>query len=588
MKNKEKSNIDLKLLSRLYTFLKPYTKYLYIALSLTIIISAISPLRPYLTKIAIDSYIAHSDISGLIKIIILIFSLMMFQGLLQFSQNYLMQWVGQNVLADIRIKLFKHIQSLSMKYFDKNPIGRLVTRVTNDIEALNELFSSGVVMALADILLIIWIVIFMFYTNVTLALLTLSVLPFLVIATFIFKNKVRVVFRDIRLKVAAMNSFLNESISGISSVKLFRQEDSRKTAFDEINKDTKVLWIKTVYYHALFFPIVEFLGALAVAMVLYYTAGNILNGAMTVGVLVAFLQYSEMFFRPIRDLAEKFTTLQGALASGERIIEVLDTNETIPEPDKAVAFDSFNNSIEFKNVKFSYDESKVVLSDLNFKINKGEKIAIVGATGSGKTSIINILLKLYEFNSGAILIDGKDIRQINKNDLLKRFALVMQDVFLFSRTIKDNISLGRNELTNQDIEDSINQIGALDFISQLNDGTDTLLSERGNSLSTGQKQLISFSRAYTGKPDILVLDEATSNIDSETEKQIEAATDKLLENKTAIIIAHRLSTVRKADKIIVLHNGEIREIGSHKELLDKKGLYAKLYKLQFESKENAN
>ena len=583
MKNKEKSNIDVKLLKRLYSFLKPYTKYLYLALSLTIVISAISPLRPYLTKIAIDSYISHSDINGLIKIIILIFSLMMFQGLMQFSQNYLMQWIGQSVLADIRIKLFKHIQSLSMKYFDKNPIGRLVTRVTNDIEALNELFSSGVVMALADLLLIFWIVAFMFYTNVSLALLTLSVLPFLIIATFIFKNKVRVVFRDIRLKVASMNSFLNESISGISSIKLFLQENSRKNKFDEINSDTKVLWVKTVYYHALFFPIVEFLGAFSIAMVLYYTAGNILSGAMTVGVLVAFLQYSEMFFRPIRDLAEKFTTLQGALASGERIIEVLDTNDIITEPNAEEKFENFENSIEFKNVKFAYDDSKVVLSDLSFKINKGEKIAIVGATGSGKTSIINILLKLYEFNSGCILIDGKDIRQINRKDLLKRFALVMQDVFLFSRSINDNISLGRENISYEDVNQSIKQIGAMDFISNLDGGTASMLNERGNSLSTGQKQLISFSRAYTGKPDILVLDEATSNIDSETEKQIEIATDKLLENKTAIIIAHRLSTVRKADKIIVLHNGEIREIGTHRELLDKAGLYAKLYKLQFEN-----
>ncbi len=583
MKNKEKSNLDIGLISRLFTFLKPYTKYLYFALSLTIIISAISPLRPYLTKIAIDSYIANSDMSGLINMIILIFSLILLQGLIQFSQNYLMQWIGQNVLADIRTKLFRHIQSLSMKYFDKNPIGRLVTRVTNDIEALNELFSSGVVMALADILLIFWIVAFMFYTNVTLALLTLSVLPFLIIATFIFKNKVRVVFRDIRVKVASMNSFLNESISGISSVKLFMQEDSRKEKFDDINKDTKYLWIKTVYYHALFFPIVEFLGAFAVAMVLYYTAGNILNDTLTVGVLVAFLQYSEMFFRPIRDLAEKFTTLQGALASGERIIEVFDTNEIIAESEINEEFSSFKDSIEFKNVKFSYDDSKVVLSDLNFKINKGEKIAIVGATGSGKTSIINILLKLYEFNSGAILIDGKDIRQINRNDLLKRFALVMQDVFLFSRSINDNISLGREHINEVEVLQSIQEIGALDFITNLEEGSSTLLNERGNSLSTGQKQLISFSRAYTGKPDILVLDEATSNIDSETEKQIEAATDKLLENKTAIIIAHRLSTVRKADRIIVLHNGEIREIGTHRELLAKKGLYAKLYKLQFEA-----
>jgi ATP-binding cassette subfamily B protein len=577
--NPEKS--DWRLFAKLYGFIKPYKKYLIPALALTTIISSLSPLRPYLIKSAIDTYISNKDLNGLFQIILLIGGLVVLQGALQFGQNYLMQWIGQNTLSDMREKVFAKIHSMNMKYFDTTPIGKLVTRVTNDIEALNELFSSGVVMALADILLLIWIVAFMFYTNVELALYTLSVLPILIIATFIFKSKVRVVFRDIRLKTAAMNTFLNESISGVSSVKLFQREKHIESKFDEINTDTKKLWIKTVYYHALFFPVVELVGSLALALALWRTAGGILDKTMTIGALVAFLQYAEMFFRPVRDLAEKFTTLQSAMAAGERVMEVLNSESESDEMNRELELKEFNQKIEFKNLSFSYGGDKYAVIDASFDIKKGEKVAIVGATGSGKTTLINLLQGLYNYEHGSIMIDGKELKHINKNDLLARIAAVQQDVFLFSRSIKENVSLKRDGLADIDIEKSLRKIGAYDFVSKLEKGEATILSERGNSLSSGQKQLISFSRAHIGKPEILILDEATSSIDSQSEKIIETALDELLAGKTAVIIAHRLSTIRKADKIIVMHKGKIREIGDHNSLMQSGGIYSKLYRLQF-------
>jgi len=573
--------IDIKLLRRLLVFLKPYKKQLFFATLLAIAASALAPLRPFLTKIAIDDCIATGNSNNLAFLIVVIFFVLLVNGAMNFALTYLLSWIGQKTLLSIRLKLFSHIQSLSTSFFDKNPVGRLVTRVSNDVEALNDLFSSGLVMNVADILLIFWIIGFMFYINSTLALMTLLVLPVLLVATFIFKNRIRELFRLVRLKVAQMNSFLNEFISGIATVKLFNQELRQNVVFEEINHGHRDLMIKTIFNYAVFFPVIEMLSAITLAIIIWYSGANILSELMTVGAFIAFIQYAEMFFRPIRDLTEKYTTMQSAMAASERIFGLLDSEELLPLAKEASALEPLCESIEFRSVNFSYEPDKPVLKNVSFKVNKGETVAIVGATGAGKTSIINLLCRFYEFSDGEILIDGKDIRTIAPETLRKRIALVMQDVFLFSRTISDNISLGSSEISTQEIKNAAAALGADEFISALPDGYETKLTERGSTLSTGQRQLISFCRAYAASPDILILDEATSSIDSATEAVIERSLEKLLENRTSIIIAHRLSTIKRADRIIVLHHGEVKESGAHAELLAKNGIYAKLYKLQY-------
>jgi ATP-binding cassette subfamily B multidrug efflux pump len=573
--------IDFKLLKRLLVFLKPYNKYVFIASVLALLNSSLGPLRPYFTKMAIDNNIAKNDWDGLLMMTLLIFGLIIVSGLFQFALNYIMQTVGQKVLLDIRVKLYDHIQRLSLKYYDKNPVGRLVTRVTNDIEGLNELFSSGVVMIVADILLIIWIIVFMFYTSVELAIITLSILPLIIITSIVFRKKVRKVFRDIRLNVSKMNSFLNEYFTGIVTIKLFSQEEKQFSNFQEVNEENKDLWVKSVFYYAVFFPIVELLSAVSLGVILWYTAGNILSEKMTVGILVAFLQYAEMFFRPIRDLTEKYTTLQSAMASSERIFNTLDTESEIIDKSDAKEKMSFKDKIEFKNVSFEYEEDKAVLKNVTFEVNKGETIAIVGATGSGKSTIISLLSRFYEVEKGEILIDGENIKDLKQESLHNLIALVMQDVFLFSRDISKNISLGNEKLSEERIKEAAIALGAYDFIENLSNGFNEEVKERGATLSAGQRQLISFCRAFAYNPDILILDEATSNIDSESEKIIENSLELLFKGRTSLVIAHRLSTIQRADRIIVLHHGEIKEIGNHKELMEKNGIYARLYNLQF-------
>jgi ABC-type multidrug transport system fused ATPase/permease subunit len=513
--------------------------------------------------------------------VVAIFALLIVNGALRVGMTYIMQWVGQSVLNDIRTKLFEHIHKLSLSYYDKNPVGKLVTRVTNDVEVLNQLFSSGLVMMIADIMLIFWIIGFMFYTNTELALITLAVLPLLMLVTTFFRKKVRVLFRDLRNEVSKMNSFLNEFISGITTVKLFTQEKRLAENFNQINSTTRELNIRTVFYYAIFYPAVELISAIAIGLILWYAGGNILSGIMTVGMLIAFIQYAEMFFRPVRDLSEKYTTLQSAMASSERIFSLLDTEVFLSDNQGAKNISTIKDSIVFDNVSFSYDNEKWVLKNINFKINKGETIAIVGATGSGKSSLINLLCRFYDFQEGKILIDGTDIKDIKQVSLREKIALVMQDVFLFSRTVSENISLGNENINMEKIKNAAKALGAYNFIEKLPNKFATEVSERGQTLSSGQVQLISFCRAYASNPDILILDEATSSIDTETEQLIEKSLEILLKDRTSIVIAHRLSTIKRADRIIVLHKGEIREIGTHDELLEKQGIYAKLYQLQY-------
>ncbi len=581
----EYNKLDFGLIKRLLNFLKPYRTYVFLAFILTLLVSALGPLRPYLTKVGIDDYISKNDYPGLVHIIIYIFSILFVQSFVRFALTYLMQWVGQSVLNDIRLKLYNHIQHLSMKFHDKNPVGRIVTRVTNDVETLNQLFSSGLVMMLADVMLIFWILGFMFYTDTKLTLLTITVLPLLLIVTSIFRKKVRVLFSKLRAEVSKLNTFLNEFISGISTVKLFGQESKLNYEFDQINLKIQNYNIKTVFYYALFYPAIEIISAIAMAIVLWYAAGNILSNYMTVGILIAFIQYAQMFFRPIRDLSEKYTTLQNAMASSERIFSTLDTNDVINDNEKLAEFPGIKDKIEFKDLWFTYDDNKWVLKNINFSINRGETVAIVGATGSGKTTIINLLSKFYDYNKGEILIDGVNINNYTQHSIRKKIAIVQQDVFLFSRSIYDNISMENENVNLEIVKNASKHLGADYFISNLNDGFNTLVSERGQTLSSGQRQIISFCRAYVSNPELLILDEATSSIDTETEQLIEQSLEKLFINRTSIVIAHRLSTIKRADKIIVLHKGEIKEIGTHRELLQKDGFYSRLYQLQYENLE---
>lgn len=569
------------MLRRLLGYLRPYRRYIAYALTLAVISSALMPVRPVIFRWAIDDFVVTGNKQGLLGAVMLVFGVLAVSALLQFGLSYLMQWVGQKVLLDIRVSVFRHIQQFALKVFDTTPVGRLITRVTNDVEALNELFSSGVVLMISDILLVTWIVGYMFMENWKLALLTILALPLLLTATSIFRKKVRAVYSKIRHEVASMNSFLNEYLTGVSTVQLFSLQRAKFNEFDAVNARHRDYQQRSVLYYAVFFPVVEMISALALTVILWYSARNIFSGEMTIGLIVAFAQFVEMFFRPIRDLTEKYNTLQSAMAASERIFALLDNNKRIEDKPNAVEFGGLTDSIEFRNVDFSYDGRKSVLKNVSFTVKKGQTVAIVGATGAGKTSIINLLCRFYEFQGGDILFDGQSIRDFKQDSLRSRIALVLQDVFLFSRSVRDNITMGNSQVSEQHMQNAAIAIGADDFIERLPDKYDTQIRERGSNLSVGEKQLISFARALAINPDILILDEATSSVDAETEQLIEKSIARLLKGRSSIVIAHRLSTVQRADVIIAMHQGEIREIGSHSELLAANGLYAKLYRYQY-------
>jgi ATP-binding cassette, subfamily B, multidrug efflux pump len=576
---------DARLMRRLLSYIKPYKKYVIFAIFLNIVVSALGPLRPYLTKIAVDDYIVNSDYEGLLFIAVILFISLLLQAAIQYFLTYFTQLLGQKTIYDLRMQIFRHTQKLALKFFDKTPIGRIVTRTTNDVESLNELFSSGIVMVFSDIFIIVWILAFMFFMDVELSLVTLSVLPVLIYGTFLFRKKVRESYRDVRLHLARLNSYMQEHVTGMSVVQIFNKQNSELKRFASINDDYRISNKKSIFYYAVFYPAVELLSAVAIGLIIWYGGGEIIQNTLTIGVLFAFIQLTEMFFRPIRDLSEKYNIMQTAMASSERIFKLLDNETFVKDPVQPKDIEKIKGEIEFKNVWFAYNEEDYVLKDVSFKINPGETIAIVGATGAGKTSIINILTRFYDINKGSILLDGIDISTINKHDLRKHISIVLQDVFLFSGTIQSNISMGREDITLDTIKYAAETVGADKFINSLPNQYEEVVKERGATLSVGQKQLISFARALAFNPQILVLDEATSSIDTETEMLIQKAIDKLLVGRTAIVIAHRLSTIQSADKIIVMHKGEIRETGNHQQLLAKRGIYYKLYQLQYKDQE---
>ena len=578
---------DSKLMRRLLGYIKPYKKYVIFAIFLNIIVAALGPVRPYLTKIAVDDYIVNSDYTGLLYIGLALFASLILQSIIQYFLTYYTQYLGQRTLYDLRTQIFNHIQKLALKFFDRTPIGRIVTRATNDVEALGELFSSGIVMVFSDVFIIIWILAFMFFMDVKLSLVTLSVLPVLIYGTFLFRRKVRESYRDVRLHLARLNSYMQEHVTGMSAVHIFHKEEDELKKFSSINNDYRTANIKSIFYYAIFYPSVEILSAVAVGMIIWYGGGEIIQGSLTIGVLFAFIQYTEMFFRPIRDLSEKYNIMQTAMASSERIFKLLDNETFIKNPDNPVKLGKVKGSIEFKDVWFAYNDDDYVLKDISFFINPGETIAIVGHTGAGKTSIINILTRFYDINKGRILVDGIDIEKLDKKELREHISIVLQDVFLFSGNIESNINLDKKEISFEKVIEAAKIVGAEEFIKNLPAKYDEEVKERGATLSVGQKQLISFARALAYDPQILILDEATSSVDTETEQLIQEAIEKLLVGRTAIVIAHRLSTIQTADKIIVLHKGEIRESGNHQELLAKRGIYYKLYQLQYKDQEVA-
>ncbi|MCH8567341.1 MAG: ABC transporter ATP-binding protein/permease [Balneolales bacterium] len=554
-----------------------------VALILTLLSSFLGPLRPYLIQLAVDDYIAPGDIPGLGRIALIFLGVLILESLLMIVITYLTRWIGQGALLSLRIAVFDKIQSLHVQFFDRNPQGRLITRTTNDIEALSDLLSSGVVNIIGDIFRIVFILGFMFYMSWELSIVAISTLPILFYATFWFKAKVRVAFLDVRDWIARLNSFVQEHINGMSIVQLFGREDREAEKFKKINEGHREAHIRTIFFFSIFWPAVEVLSSLAMALVIWYGGASVLSGTLSFGVLLAFIQYVRLFFLPIRDLSDKFNTLQSALASSERIFSVMDTVNPIKEADNPITKIPNQTEIEFRNVTFSYTkDGETILDDVSFRVKDGETVAVVGATGAGKSTLINLVTRFYDIGKGQILLNGKDIKEYSLQSLRQSFGLVLQDNALFSGSILTNITLGNPIITEKQVREAIDLVEAGRFIYKLPGGLNYVLQERGASLSMGQRQLICFVRALVYNPKILVLDEATSNVDSETEELVNNAVKKLMKGRTSIVIAHRLSTIQHASKIIVMHKGRIRETGTHNELLKlRNGIYRRLYELQF-------
>ena len=582
-KNNISGNLfDFKILNRLFIFCKPYIGVFYALIFLTISLSILQPIRPYITQIIIDDYVSLNDIAGLKKMIILLFGLLILNAIVMYFHTYLSGWLGQNIIKDIRIKLFSHLQNFKLQFFDKTPIGRIVTRNVSDIETIADIFGQGIASIIGDILQLFGIVFLMFYINWKLTFISLATLPFLFITTYVFKEKVKLSFNNVRTAVANLNSYVQEHIIGMNIVQIFGNEKKEYERFKEINQTHLKANLKAVLYYSIYFPVMELFTSIGLGLLIWYGSNQLFSEEVTLGVLVAFIMYLQLFFRPIRSIADRFNTLQMGVVSSKRIFDLLDRNESIKSNEK-IKDVKLDGEVEFKDIWFAYNDDDYVLKNISFKISKGDSVGFVGATGSGKTSIINLINRFYDFNKGKILIDDKNIEDYNLPSLRNNLGLVSQDVFLFSDTIYNNITLFNDSISEDEVWEAIKKVGAEKFINRLPKKLQFDVKERGASLSVGQRQLISCIRIMLYDPKIILLDEATSSVDSESEMMIQKAISEILKNRTSIVVAHRLSTIKEVDKIIVIDSGEIKEMGSHKELLEKNGFYKKLYEMQYKN-----
>ena len=584
MSNKNISGnlFDLKILNRLFIFCKPYMGVFYVLIFLTLSLSILQPIRPYITQIIIDDYVSLNDLDGMKNMIFLLFGLLIINAIVMYFHTYLSGWLGQNIIKDIRIKLFSHLQNFKLQFFDKTPIGRIVTRNVSDIETIADIFGQGIAAIIGDILQLFGIVVLMFYINWKLTLISLATLPFLFLTTYIFKEKVKLSFNNVRNAVANLNSYVQEHIIGMNIVQIFGNEEKEYERFKDINETHLKANLKAVLYYSIYFPVMELFTSIGLGLLIWYGSNQLFSEEVTLGVLVAFIMYLQLFFRPIRSIADRFNTLQMGVVSSKRIFDLLDRNEEIDSNEKLKDI-QLNGDVEFKDVWFAYNDEEYVLKNISFKINSGESVGFVGSTGSGKTSIINLINRFYDFQKGTILVDGNDIKDYNLSSLRSNLGMVSQDVFLFSDSIYNNITLFNDSIKEDEVWNAIKKVGAEKFINKLPNGLQFDVKERGISLSVGQRQLISCIRIMLYDPKIILLDEATSSIDSESETMIQKAISEILKNRTSIVVAHRLSTIKEVDKIVVIDSGEIKEIGNHKDLIQSNGFYKKLYEMQYKN-----
>jgi ATP-binding cassette subfamily B multidrug efflux pump len=580
---------DGRLMRRLLAYLRPYRREVVIAVVAIIGHSCFELAPPYLTKMAIDRFIPARDVSGLGVMAAVYLVVLVASFILEYIQTWTMQATGQRIMFDMRMQMVEHLQRLDLRFYDRNPVGRLMTRVTTDVDVLNDLFTSGVVSVFGDVFTLVGIMVMLAWMDWRLALVAFSVLPLIALITQWFRVNVRETYRAVRMWIARINAYLQERLTGMATVQLYRREQRDFEVFDEIDRQHRDANVRSIFYYAAFYPGVELVSALAASLILWVGGGWVVNGdGLTLGALVAFLQYSQRFFRPISDLSEKFNLLQGAMASSERIFALLDTPVEISSPAIARTGGSLDppalaGMIRFENVTFSYVEGEPVLRNVSFEVRPGQRVALVGATGSGKTTIVSLLQRFYDVQEGRITIDGVDIRHMDLHALRSLFGLVLQDVYLFSGTIGGNVRLGNASITDADIRRALDAVHASRFIDRLPQGVNTPVTERGATFSSGQKQLLSFARALAFDPKVLILDEATSSVDTDTELLIRDALKVVMRSRTTMAIAHRLSTIQDMDRILVLHKGELRESGTHQELLAARGIYHRLYQLQFES-----
>ncbi len=593
---------DSHLMRRLLQYLRPYRGVVTLAFIAIFFYGVLQAVPPYLLKLEVDCYLdptgrrqmphfllrllSPNPLTGVLQIAFLLLLPCIFLAFFfEFGQDYAMQLVGQKVMYDLRNQIFAHLQRLQLSYYDRNPVGRMVTRVTSDVDVLNDLFSSGVVAIFGDFFTLLSILAVMLTVNWKLALLAFAVLPFIVLTTIAFRKAVRESYRRIRVAIARINSYLQEHITGMATLQLFNHEERSFEEFEDINRAHMKAYKDSILAYGLFYPAVEFLGVVAVAIIIYRGGLMNLHGLVTLGTAMAFIQYSQRFFRPIQDLSDKYNLLQSAMASSERIFKLLDTPVTIQDPEHPTPLKDVQGRVEFQNVSFAYQDKHWVTENVSFTIQPGETVAVVGHTGAGKTTLTSLLLRFYDLTEGQVLLDGIDIRSLRLRDLRRNFGMVLQDAFLLSGTIASNIRLGNDSITEEQMRNAARQVNILEFIESLPGGFDEPVKERGVTLSVGQKQLLSFARALAHDPKILILDEATSSVDTETEALIRDALRGLLHNRTALVVAHRLSTIQNANKIVVMHKGRVRELGTHRELIERRGIYYKLYQLQYKDQE---